>query len=196
MSAPVLPTPMRVSDAMIARCRAEVESPAKRLIRCLARPLIQQYLGFIEVGEGFQWGFPIDMMRERVKVGRYVYIGRYGSINYPVVIGDLCMLSTSVAFAGDDHMTNVPGSPMRLAFAPEPPPTILEADCWIGHGATVKSGVRIGRGAVVASGSVVTRSVPPYTVVAGVPAKPLRMRFTPAEIAVNDAMLFGPEGVV
>jgi acetyltransferase-like isoleucine patch superfamily enzyme len=54
----------------------------------------------------------------------------------------------------------------------------IGSDAWIGHGARLMQGVRIGHGAVVAAGSLVTRDVPPYTIVAGVPARPLRQRFT------------------
>ena len=50
-------------------------------------------------------------------------------------------------------------------------------DTWIGHNAQVKPGVRVGDGAVVASGAVVTKEVPAYAIVAGVPAKVIRMRF-------------------
>ena len=57
-------------------------------------------------------------------------------------------------------------------------------DVWIGHGAIVLPGVEIGDGAVVAAGAVVTKPVAPYTVVAGVPAKPLRRRF-PEEVAAR-----------
>lgn len=53
-------------------------------------------------------------------------------------------------------------------------------DTWIGHGVVIMPGVHIGNGAVVGSLSVVTRDVAPYTVVAGVPARPLRPRFSPA----------------
>lgn len=53
----------------------------------------------------------------------------------------------------------------------------LGHDCWIGHGAIVKPEVTVGIGAVVASGAVVTRDVAPFTIVTGVPAKPLRARF-------------------
>lgn len=60
--------------------------------------------------------------------------------------------------------------------------TVLGPDCWIGHGAIVKPEVTVGTGAVVASGAVVTRDVPPYVIVAGVPAQPLRDRF-PAKTA-------------
>jgi phosphonate metabolism protein (transferase hexapeptide repeat family) len=50
-------------------------------------------------------------------------------------------------------------------------------DVWIGHGAIVLPGVTIGDGAVVAAGAVVTRPVEPYTIVTGMPARPLRRRF-------------------
>lgn len=55
-------------------------------------------------------------------------------------------------------------------------------DVWIGHGAIVLAGRSIGTGAVVAGGAVVTKDVPPYTIVAGNPARPIRRRF-PEEIA-------------
>lgn len=50
-------------------------------------------------------------------------------------------------------------------------------DTWIGHGATVLPGVAIGNGAVVGAGAVVSRDVEPYTIVGGVPARPIRRRF-------------------
>lgn len=56
--------------------------------------------------------------------------------------------------------------------------TTLGADCWIGHGAIIKPEVTVGIGAVVAAGAVVTRDVAPFTIVAGVPATPIRARFT------------------
>ncbi len=54
---------------------------------------------------------------------------------------------------------------------------VIGHDTWIGHGATILPGVTIGDGAVIGAGSVVTRDVAPYTIVAGVPAKPIRPRF-------------------
>jgi hypothetical protein len=61
---------------------------------------------------------------------------------------------------------------------------VLGHDTWIGHGAQVKPEVRIGHGAVVASGAIVTRDVAPYTIVAGVPAAPVRRRL-PEDVAAR-----------
>jgi phosphonate metabolism protein (transferase hexapeptide repeat family) len=55
--------------------------------------------------------------------------------------------------------------------------TTLGPDCWIGHGAIIKPEVTLGAGAIVAAGAVVTRDVPPFMIVAGCPATPLRPRF-------------------
>jgi phosphonate metabolism protein (transferase hexapeptide repeat family) len=57
--------------------------------------------------------------------------------------------------------------------------TTLGPDCWIGHGAIIKPEVMLGAGAIVASGAVVTKDVPPFMIVAGCPAQPLRSRFAP-----------------
>ena len=55
-----------------------------------------------------------------------------------------------------------------------PAPIVVEEDAWIGSSVTVLPGVTIGRGAIVGAGSVVTKDVAPYTIVVGVPAKPIR----------------------
>lgn len=60
--------------------------------------------------------------------------------------------------------------------------TIIGNDVWIGYEAVILSGVTVGDGAIIGSRAVVTRDVPPYTVVGGVPARPIRKRFDDATI--------------
>ncbi|MEM7800426.1 MAG: acetyltransferase [Chloroflexota bacterium] len=55
---------------------------------------------------------------------------------------------------------------------------VIGHDTWLGHGAIIMPGVKIGIGAVIGSGAVVTKDVPPFQIVGGVPAKPIRMRFS------------------
>ena len=59
---------------------------------------------------------------------------------------------------------------------------IIGHDTWIGHGAQIRPEVSVGHGAVIAGGAIVTKDVPPYMIVAGIPAAPLRLRFD-AEVA-------------
>lgn len=67
-------------------------------------------------------------------------------------------------------------------FDESSPKNIIGNDVWIGARAMILSGVKIGDGAVIAAGAVVTKDVEPYTIVGGVPAKPIRKRFTDEQI--------------
>jgi maltose O-acetyltransferase len=85
-------------------------------------------------------------------------------------IGAQVSISPEVAILTADHDCDVPGFPMRCR------PVVIEDHVWIGMRAIILPGVRIGRGAVVAVGAVVTRDVEPLTVVAGVPARVIGSR--------------------
>lgn len=61
---------------------------------------------------------------------------------------------------------------------------IIGNDVWIGYDAVILAGVTIGDGAIIGTGAVVTKDVPPYTIVGGVPAKPIRKRFSDEDIAL------------
>lgn len=68
-------------------------------------------------------------------------------------------------------------------------PVVIEDDVWCGANVTILKGVTIGRGSIIAAGAVVTQSFPPYSIIGGVPAKLLKMRFTEEEIREHEMLL-------
>jgi len=105
-------------------------------------------------------------------------IGSFVSIASEVVIGaaehPMDWISTSPVFSKGRDSVRTKFSEFLL---PAPKTTKVGSDVWIGHRAIILSGVVVGHGAVVGAGAVVTKDVPPYSVVGGVPAKKIGMRF-------------------
>lgn len=87
-----------------------------------------------------------------------------------ITIGDNVSISSDVTILTADHDMNTPD------FAGRNNPVIIHDYVWVGTGAMIMPGITIGKGAVVAAGSVVTKNVEPYHVVAGVPAKFIKER--------------------
>jgi acetyltransferase-like isoleucine patch superfamily enzyme len=105
-------------------------------------------------------------------------IGSFCSIADSVYIGrarhPIEFVSTSPVFLSHKDSIKIKLSKHEYSFQPR---TIIESDVWIGDKALIKAGVRIGVGAVVGMGSVVTRDIMPYTISAGNPARAIRKRF-------------------
>ena len=128
--------------------------------------------------------FPFD----KVKVGDKTYgvlnVYYYGSMREELNIGSYVSISSGVKFLlGGEHLTNTistyPFKVKLLGFKTESLSKgmiTVEDDVWIGMDAKILSGVKIGKGAIVAAGSVVTKNVEPYTIVGGVPAKFIKSR--------------------
>lgn len=70
---------------------------------------------------------------------------------------------------------------------------IIEKDVWIGSNVTILEGVAVGRGSTIAGGAVVNKDVPPYCVVGGVPAKPIKFNLTIDETLKHESMLYPEE---
>ncbi len=100
-------------------------------------------------------------------------------------IGHFCSIADNVKFIlNSDHPTNhistYPFKTMILNKGPEAiskGDIVIEDDVWIGSSSMIMSGVKVGQGAIVAAGAVVTKDVPPYAIVGGVPAKVIKYRF-------------------
>jgi acetyltransferase-like isoleucine patch superfamily enzyme len=113
-----------------------------------------------------------DMPHSRIKIGRDSLIGEYSVIRGQggVEIGDRVYTSPFTQLIAVNHVFDDPRRPfVEQGITAEG--IVIEDDVWLGAGAVITDGVRVGKGAVVAAGAVVTKDVPPHTVVGGVPAK-------------------------
>ena len=125
----------------------------------------------------------------KVTVGKETYgslnIYDYSASNEKLIIGNYCSISSDVKFilGGNHIMTRISTFPFEAYIFREGDDSqskggiVVGDDVWIGMNAIILSGVSIGQGAVIAAGSVVTKNVEPYSVVAGNPAKVLKYRF-------------------
>lgn len=131
--------------------------------------------------------FDINM----VSVGKYTY-GRLEVLTFNnqnhLTIGNFCSIAPKVVFllSADHYTDHISSFPFKVKVTRDlktegisKGDIIVEDDVWIGYGAKILSGVHIGQGAIVAAGSIVTKDIPPYAIVAGVPAEVIKYRFPP-----------------
>jgi acetyltransferase-like isoleucine patch superfamily enzyme len=126
-----------------------------------------------------------------VLLGDYVFIGRDCYIYANCSIGNYTMIASKVSIVGGDHRFDIAGVPMYFCGRAglNKLKTEIGDDVWIGQGAIILAGIKIGEGAIVGAGSVVTKDIPPYAIVAGNPAKLLKYRFSDAEKAIHSGRL-------
>lgn len=108
----------------------------------------------------------------KIKIGANTPIGRRSYIDgrAQLTIGENVSISPDVQIITAQHDINDPSFKLIKA------PVTIEDYVWIGTRALILPGIHVGKGAVIAAGAVVTRDVPPFTVVGGVPAKPIKKR--------------------
>jgi acetyltransferase-like isoleucine patch superfamily enzyme len=136
-----------------------------------------------------------------IHVGHDVHLGMHPTINATrsaIHIGSKVIFGPEVTIRGGNHRTDLVGRFMFDITEAEKRPeddlgVVIEDDVWIGTRAVIVHGVTIGRGAVVGAGAVVTRSVPPYAIVGGVPAKVIRFRWDVETILRHEAILYPAE---
>jgi acetyltransferase-like isoleucine patch superfamily enzyme len=116
-----------------------------------------------------------DLPNAGIQIGRDSLVGEFTVIRGQggVTIGDRVYTSPFVQIVAVNHVFDDPSRPfVEQGITAEG--IVIEDDVWIGAGAIVTDGVRVGRGAVIAAGAVVTKDVPPHTVVGGIPARVIR----------------------
>lgn len=127
---------------------------------------------------------PGVFLHEMTAIGNYNYIGHH-TMTLNAKIGSYCSIASNVKIGQMNHDLDCVSTSCHI-FGPKTgiteetgftTPTVIENDVWIAANAIVKQGVTVGTGAVIGAGAVVTNDVPPYAIVAGVPAKIIRYRF-------------------
>jgi acetyltransferase-like isoleucine patch superfamily enzyme len=131
-----------------------------------------------------------DLPHAGIRIGRDCLIGEYSVIRGQggVQIGDRVYTSPFTQIIAVNHVFDDPGRPF-IEQGITAQGIVIEDDVWLGAGVIVTDGVTIGKGAVVAAGAVVTKDVPPHTLVAGIPAKPVR-EITAAEAKQPDRVIY------
>ncbi len=140
---------------------------------------------FAEVGRNFEFDPDGTYSYETIFAGNNVTLGHRPTLlatRATIRIGNDVMLGPEVTIRGGNHRHDIVGIPMRRVTDEMKRPeddlgVVIEDDVWIGARAIILHGVTIGRGSVIGAGAVVTRSIPPYSIAAGVPAKVVGVRF-------------------
>ncbi|MHC5184451.1 MAG: acyltransferase [Planctomycetota bacterium] len=160
----------------------------------LLRPLFKSYgknFIFDPSGSFYTYG--------TITVGDDVYIGPFArlvSTESTITIGNKVMFGPHVIIMGGDHNTTQKGRFSRDVHEKLPEndlPVVIEDDVWVGARVTILKGVNVGRGAIIAAGSLVSKNVPPYTIVAGVPARLVKCRWGVDDILEHEALLYPKE---
>ena len=131
--------------------------------------------------------------------GNYVRIHKYATIfstDAKLIIGNKVALGPKVTIMTGNHATDTIGTFMWDVHTKKEgldKDVILEDEIWVGSNVTILSGAHISRGCVIAAGAIVNKYIPPYAIVAGVPAKVLKYRFTPEQIIEHEKVLYAED---
>ncbi|MEI6195960.1 MAG: CatB-related O-acetyltransferase [Verrucomicrobiota bacterium] len=128
--------------------------------------------------------------RYHIVLGDYVGIGTDCLFQVDTQIGKHVLIAPNVVFLnGKVHRFDIVGKTVWDSGCNGDTKLEVADDVWIGHGAVLLAPLRVGRGAIVAAGSVVTKDVPDYSIVGGNPARVIKMRFSPEQILEHERIL-------
>ena len=141
-----------------------------------------------------------NIFYKTVEIGSNSYIGpgaMFLASESSIIIGEKVLFGPNVSIIGGNHSTHIVGKfiadyKKSDKLASDDQSVHIENDVWVGSGAIILNGVKIGRGAIVAAGAVVVNNVPPYSIVGGVPAKFIKFRWGLENIIKHEESLYPP----
>lgn len=167
----------------------------KKIFKKIKRSYVIKQIG--ESGHNLVIGDDIRGNLSNVIIGNSTYLGDnvfFNCLLAKVVIGNYVIIADDVLFITGNHRFNMVGKRICEISniekeSDDDQDILIQDDVWIGSRAIILKGVTIGEGSIIGAGSVVTKDVPPYTIVAGNPARPIKKRFNDAEILKHKEML-------
>lgn len=172
-----------------------LELPFRTWDKFITVPICRKMLK--KCGANVRIGKNVDIIWKNCSIGNDVYIGKNANFicaEAPLLIGNHVMFGPNVTIITGDHRIDMIGKYMsevtiRDKLTENDLPVNIIGDNWIGANSTILKGVTIGKGAIVAAGAVVTKNVAPYSIVGGVPAKKIGIRFCSEEIIEHEKKL-------
>ena len=147
--------------------------PDDLISNCYLRPFFARCFGLKYKGKCFIRKNIYYIYPDRISFGENVYIGRDAYLDAPgrITFGNNVRIGYQVTFISATHdigPSDMREGPMLLK------PIVIEDGCWIGARVVIGPGVTVGKGSIITAGSVVMRSIPPNSFVAGNPARPIQ----------------------
>ena len=132
---------------------------------------------FSHVGKAVNWGKNVLISVDFI-IGDFSGVGDNARIPKGVTIGNDVMIGRDLKIFTKNHKSDRTDIPMRLQGFTEISPLVIGNDVWIGTNAVIMPGITVGNGVIIGAGAVVTKDVPDYAVVGGIPAKIIKFRNT------------------
>lgn len=169
-------------------------------IRCMV--IVKISKGKIVLGKSSTFGRGTVLYAPTgINIDDNVYIGKYCCLETDIEIGKNVLIGNNVGLIGKyDHDYSKVGMFIKdspwigdsvYSFKGKGLKIVIDEDTWIGYGSIILSGVKIGRGTIIAAGSVVTRNIPEYSIAGGNPCKVIKTRFTEREIREHENKIRG-----
>jgi maltose O-acetyltransferase len=147
--------------------------PCERFKEFFIKKIFKHCGANVNIGKGARFG-----NGKHIQIGSNSGIGMYCKVPNNIIIGEDVMMGLNVTIFGSNHIYDRTDIPIRKQGMRSYEPVIIEDDVWIGSNVIIMPGLKISKGTIIGAGSIVTKSFPAYSIIAGNPAKLIKSRLS------------------